>query len=200
MKERAGNQSQEDRDLQFLVFLNWTIRTDIPLAKAKVSRDAATIRMEQLQILEIQMNVRRAMLPLSPRLLNTIWAKGCPSGEVTRLIASWPIQNAIVMISAHPVTAPVTRDETIANGTAFAAFEASSAIVAEDSKPDTTQTGVKNDSMKAHPLKAVRGYTARFTTVILTCPAKTQYSRNQRRHSWRCSSTRWVYRLPTQLW
>jgi hypothetical protein len=50
------------------------------------------------------------------------------------------------------VIVAVTRDETIANGTALAALEASSAIVAEDSNPDTTHTGVRKDSMKAQPL------------------------------------------------
>jgi hypothetical protein len=65
------------------------------------------------------------------------------------------MQNAIVMMTAHPVKHPVTRDDSIANGTARAAFEASSAMVADDSKPDTTQTGVKNESMNAHPLQDV---------------------------------------------
>lgn len=66
-------------------------------------------------------------------------------------IASEPIQKAIVMITAQPVTAAVQSEETIAIGTAFAAFEASSAIVADDSNPETTHTGVRKHIMNAHP-------------------------------------------------
>jgi hypothetical protein len=111
------------------------------------------------------------------------------------------MQNAMVMITAHPVTVAVMRDEStiiklvwslerclkearvgfgakelnsfcrskhlaqgidfqekdakfhlLAKGTAFAALEASSAIVADDSKPETTQTGVKKLNIKAQPL------------------------------------------------
>src|ERR1700712_342860 len=62
------------------------------------------------------------------------------------------MQNAIVMMTAQPVTAAVNREESIAKGTAFAALLASSAIVADDSKPDTTQTGVRKESIKAQPL------------------------------------------------
>jgi len=68
-------------------------------------------------------------------------------------MTSVPMQNAIVMITAHPVTAAVTREESIANGTAFAAFDASSAIVAEDSKPETTHTGVRKLSMNDQPFE-----------------------------------------------
>jgi hypothetical protein len=67
-------------------------------------------------------------------------------------ITSVPMQNAMVITTAHPVTEAVTREDIIAKGTAFAAFDASSAIVAEDSKPDTTQTGVKKLIIKAQPL------------------------------------------------
>lgn len=67
-------------------------------------------------------------------------------------ITSGPMQKAIVMMTAHPVTVAVTSEDTIANGTALAALLASSAIVAELSKPETTQTGVRNESIKAHPL------------------------------------------------
>jgi hypothetical protein len=123
-----------------------------PRAKAKVSRDAATIRIEQLQILENHRKVSRAILPFVPRLFRAIWAIGCPRGVVTIEMTSWPMQNAIVMITAHPVKHPAKRDDSIAKGTARAAFEASSAIVADDSNPDTTQTGVKKESINAHPL------------------------------------------------
>ena len=68
------------------------------------------------------------------------------------LITSLPMQKAMVMMTAHPVTVAVRREDTIANGTAFAALLASSAIVAEDSNPETTQTGVRNDNINAHPL------------------------------------------------
>ena len=68
------------------------------------------------------------------------------------LTASGPMAKAIAIMTAQPVIVPVTKEETIAKGTALAALEASSAIVAEDSKPETTQTGVKKESMKAQPL------------------------------------------------
>jgi hypothetical protein len=55
-------------------------------------------------------------------------------------------------MTAHPVIVAVTSEETIAKGTAFAALLASSAIVALDSKPDTTHTGVKKLNINAHPL------------------------------------------------
>jgi len=97
-------------------------------------------------------NTKSAILPFFPKLLNAIWANGWPKVVVTIAIGSGPIQKAIVIITAHPVTAAVTREDTIANGTALAAFEASSAIVADDSNPETTQTGVKKLNMKAHPL------------------------------------------------
>jgi hypothetical protein len=41
-------------------------------------------------------------------------------------IGSGPIQNAMARITAQPVKAAVTKEETMANGTAFAALEASS--------------------------------------------------------------------------
>jgi hypothetical protein len=62
------------------------------------------------------------------------------------------MQNEIVIITAQPVTAATSKLLTIANGTAFAAFDASSAIVADDSNPDTTQTGVSRDIINAQPL------------------------------------------------
>ncbi len=46
--------------------------TNIPLAKAKVSLDAATIKIEQLQIELNHINTSTAILPFFPRLLNTI--------------------------------------------------------------------------------------------------------------------------------
>ena len=67
-------------------------------------------------------------------------------------ITSEPMQNAIVMMTAQPVTVAVTKELTIANGTALAALLASSAIVALLSNPLTTQTGVKKLIMNAHPL------------------------------------------------
>jgi hypothetical protein len=68
------------------------------------------------------------------------------------------------------VKVAITKEDSMANGTAFAALEASSAIVADDSKPakrinktsekiitkyllDTTQTGVRKQNMNAQPLK-----------------------------------------------
>ena len=68
-------------------------------------------------------------------------------------IGSGPIQKAMAIMTAHPVNVAVTKEETMANGTAFVAAEDSSAIVAEDSKPETTQTGVRKESMKAQPLE-----------------------------------------------
>ena len=68
------------------------------------------------------------------------------------LLTSLPIQNAIVIIKSHPVNVAVTSEESMAKGTALAALLASSAIVAEDSNPETTHTGVRKESMKAHPL------------------------------------------------
>jgi hypothetical protein len=59
---------------------------------------------------------------------------------------------AMVMMKAQPAMRAVTSDDTIAKGTALAAFDASSAIVADDSKPETTQTGVRNESINAQPL------------------------------------------------
>lgn len=134
-------------------FLVWkSVKKDSPLAKANVSRLAATIKILQLQTLLPHKKTSNAILPFCPKLLNAICASGCPSGDVTIPITSGPIQNAIVIITPQPVIKAVTREDTIANGTALAAFEASSAIVADDSKPDTTQTGVKKDSINAHPL------------------------------------------------
>ncbi len=67
-------------------------------------------------------------------------------------MGSGPMQNAMAMMTPHPVKRAVTRDDTIAKGTAFDALEASSAMVADDSNPETTQTGVKKHIIKAHPL------------------------------------------------
>lgn len=110
------------------------------------------MRIEQLQMELNQRQTRSAMLPLLPKLLNAIWARGCPRVVVTIAIASGPMQNAIVIITAHPLNKAVTSEETIAKGTALAAFEASSAMAAADSKPETTQTGVKKHIINAHPL------------------------------------------------
>lgn len=44
----------------------------IPLAKANVSLEAATMRIEQLQIEEIHNKAKRATLPCFPKLLNAI--------------------------------------------------------------------------------------------------------------------------------
>jgi hypothetical protein len=126
----------------------------IPRAKANVSLLAATMSIEQLQILENHKKDNSATLPFFPKLLNAICAIGCPNGVVTMPITSVPMQNATVIMTAQPVIVAVTREETIAKGTAFAALEASSAIVAEDSKPETTQTGVRKESMNAHPLSS----------------------------------------------
>ena len=71
---------------------------------------------------------------------------------MTSPITSVPMQKAIVIMTAHPVTVAVTKLETIANGTAFAALLASSAIVALLSNPDTTQTGVRKLIINAQPL------------------------------------------------
>lgn len=76
----------------------------IPLANAKVSRDAATIRMEQLQIELNHKNTKRAIEPLLPKLLKAIWARGCPSGVVTIEMTSCPIENAIVIITFEHVS------------------------------------------------------------------------------------------------
>jgi hypothetical protein len=111
------------------------------------------MRMEQFQIEENQRNVRRAMAPRSPRLFRAIWAKGWPRGEEMIERGSGPMQNAMAMITAQPVKVAVTREETMAKGTALAALDASSAMVAEDSKPETTQTGVRKESMNAQPLQ-----------------------------------------------
>jgi len=91
------------------------------------------------------------MLPFCPKLLNAICANGWPNGLLTMPTTSVPIQNAIVITTAQPVTVAVSNDDTMANGTAFAALLASSAIVADDSKPDTTHTGVRKHNMNAHP-------------------------------------------------
>lgn len=50
-------------------------------------------------------------------------------------IGSGPIQKAIGRITAQPVKAAIIKEDTMANGTALAALEASSATVADDSKP-----------------------------------------------------------------
>lgn len=124
----------------------------VPLANANVSLDAATIKIEQLQMELNQRNTSRAMLPFLPRLLNAICAKGWPKGLDMTDRMSEPMQNAIVMMTAQPVTVAVNREDSMANGTAFAALDASSAIVADDSKPETTHTGVRKESMNAQPL------------------------------------------------
>ena len=67
-------------------------------------------------------------------------------------MTSDPMQNAIVIMTAHPVIVAVISDDTIANGTAFAALLASSAIVELLSNPDTTRTGVKKLIINAHLL------------------------------------------------
>jgi hypothetical protein len=110
--------------------------------------------MEQLQTLAIHRNVRRAMDPFLPRLLKTIATMGCGAEIILR--TSVPIQKAMVMMSAQPVNSATTKEDIMANGTALVAFEASSAIVADDSKPETTQTGVKKHNMKAQPLGLIR--------------------------------------------
>lgn len=45
---------------------------DLPLAKAKVSRDAATMRIEQLQMELNHKTTSNAILPFFPKLLNAI--------------------------------------------------------------------------------------------------------------------------------
>lgn len=92
------------------------------------------------------------MAPFFPKLFKHICAMGCPNGLVTSAITSEPMVKAMEMTTPMPTNNATTSDDTIAKGTAFAAFEASSAIVADDSNPETTHTGVKRAIMKAHPL------------------------------------------------
>lgn len=126
-------------------------RISVPRAKANVSLDAATIKIEQLQMELAHRNTNNAILPFFPKLLKATWANGCPNSDVTIAMTSGPIQNAIVIMTAQPVIAAVINELNIANGTALAAFDASSAIVADDSKPDTTHTGVRKHIINAQP-------------------------------------------------
>ncbi len=50
-------------------------------------------------------------------------------------MGSGPIQKAMARMTAQPVKVAVTKEDTMANGTALAALDASSAMVADDSKP-----------------------------------------------------------------
>lgn len=89
--------------------------------------------MELLQTLVMYKNTSIITLPVSPRQLSRICAIGWPRSESTMELTSEFIVKAMTITTAQPVAAAANSEEIMANGTAFAACDASSAIVAADS-------------------------------------------------------------------
>lgn len=84
---------------------------------------------------------------------------------------SVPIQKARVTLIAHPNEVVMMLEQAMAQGTAVAAFEASSLICTLASNAETVHNGVSNERMNANP--SGQPYTAPRREVIETSEGET---------------------------